>query len=194
MPNFSDMRFSKYLSKADLAVPLYLHIRGIALESQGDGRGGGGGGGQGDQKWVMYFAEHAKGLRLNNTILRYLEAMVGANSDACIGMRCKAFVDPTVQMAGQIVGGVRLELDPSSLARARAAPPAPPPGWGPPPAHPGYPPPPAAPAGWGPPPAGAAPAPQPWGAPPPAPAGWGPPASAPAPGPASGDPNDDIPF
>lgn len=138
MPNFSEMVYSKYLSKADLASPLILHIRAIAFESTGGGGGGGrGGGGRDEQKWVMYFNEHAKGLRLNNTIIRYLESVLGPNSDAAIGKKCRVFVDPTVQMAGQVVGGVRLEIARSQLG--------PPPGqWGAPPpaAAPPYQPPP----------------------------------------------------
>lgn len=112
MPRVSDMIYSKYISKNDVQVPIVCTIRGVMLDSPGQGRG------QEEPRWLMAFAELRKMLRLNNTTLRQLEHALGDDSNAWIGHRVRLFVDPTVTMAGQVVGGVRMQIS------KRAAPPA----------------------------------------------------------------------
>lgn len=115
MPHISQMIVSKYFSKGDVqAAPLIVTIRGLQLETFGSGPNA-------EQRWILYFQEHAKGLKLNNTNLKLLGAGLGENSDGWIGKRIKLWLDPSVQMAGQMVGGVRIQL-----SRSNQPPPA---GW-----------------------------------------------------------------
>lgn len=116
MPHVSQMITSKYIGTADLAAgPRVVTIRACTLENMARG------GSTPDQKWVMWFAEVPKGLRLNNTTLRYLEQYLGPNSEAWSGQRVKLYVDPTVQFGGQMVGGVRLKVSAAALAGATHA-------------------------------------------------------------------------
>jgi hypothetical protein len=102
MPNVNQMLRSKYLGKQDLPQPVIAHIRGVAMEPPG--RNGE------DPGWLMFFSELRKPLKLNNTILKYIAEVAGPESDRWIGLKCKVYVDHTVQFAGQMVGGVRLQV------------------------------------------------------------------------------------
>jgi len=95
----SDMIKSNYISKAEVktAGQMILTIVDCTLESVGS-----------DQKWVLWFNEHPKGLGLNNTKIRLLEASYGEESSLWNGRRVRLTYDPTVTMAGQVTGGIKL--------------------------------------------------------------------------------------
>lgn len=100
MPKVSDMIQSKFLRKEDFDEDRILTIKGVTLEVMpGDA---------GDQKWVLYFREEAKGMALNVTTIRVLEQAYGDDSDHWIGNKVKVYVDPNVSFGGKIVGGLRL--------------------------------------------------------------------------------------
>ena len=100
MPKVSDMIVSKFLRKEDFDEDRVMTIKGVKLEDMpGDA---------GDQKWVLYFREEAKGMALNVTTIRVLEKAFGDDSDRWIGNRVKVYVDPNVSFGGKIVGGLRL--------------------------------------------------------------------------------------
>ena len=105
MPNVSQMIQSKYLSKGDVPVPVIATIKGLSLErfnqAQRDG--------DKMEAWILWFVELPKGLKLNTTNIRVLEASFGPESDAWVGKRVQVYVDPSIQMAGQAVGGIRLK-------------------------------------------------------------------------------------
>lgn len=109
MPHVDQMLMSKYLSKGDVAAGIVAHIRGVALDQ--------GGRNNEDPKWVMYFNEVRKPMQLNNTVLRYLAECLGPNSDGWIGKKVKIYVDHSVMMAGQAVGGIRLKVAASAMAQ-----------------------------------------------------------------------------
>jgi len=112
MPKVSDMIVSKFLRKEDFDEDRVMTIRGVKLEDMpGD---------DGQQKWVLYFREEAKGMALNVTSIRVLEKAFGDDSDLWIGKKVKVYVDPNVSFGGKVVGGLRLM--PPRLAK-----PAPPP-------------------------------------------------------------------
>lgn len=100
MPNINDMIVSKWISGRDLPTPLILTIRTLTNEKFGSD----------EFHWVLWFHEHKKGLKLNNTNMRILAAGFGDQTEGWIGQRLKLWHDPTVQMAGKIVGGVRITL------------------------------------------------------------------------------------
>src|SRR4051812_23827160 len=108
----SQMIQSKYLKKEDFPQPTIMTIRGVAVEEVG----------RGETRWVLYVNESAKGIVLNVTKIRQLEATFGDESDNWIGKRIKVVNDPTVMMGQQVVGGIKFVM-PS----ANAAPVAPPP-------------------------------------------------------------------
>lgn len=101
MPKTSEMIVSKFLRKEDFDdEDRVMTIKGVKLEDMpGD---------QADQKWVLYFREEAKGMVLNVTTIRVLEAAFGDDSDHWIGNKVKVYVDPNVSFGGRIVGGLRL--------------------------------------------------------------------------------------
>lgn len=102
MPHVNQMMTSKYLGKQDLPNPVVAHIRGVAMEPAGRNNE--------DPKWLMYFSEIRKPLKLNNTILHYLAQMLGPNSDSWVGVKCQLYVDYAVTFGGQPVGGVRVRV------------------------------------------------------------------------------------
>jgi hypothetical protein len=115
VPKVSEMIQSKFLRKEDfMEEDRVLTIKGLKLEDMpGD---------DGQQKWVLYFREEAKGMALNVTTIRVLEQAYGDDSDHWIGNRVKVYVDPNVSFGGRIVGGLRLRT-PKQGPKAPAPPP-----------------------------------------------------------------------
>lgn len=114
MPKVSDMIVSKFLRKEDFDEDRIMTIRGVKLEDMpGD---------DGQQKWVLYFREEAKGMALNVTTIRVLEKAFGDDSDQWVGKKVKVYVDPNVSFGGRVVGGLRL-MPPKNTVRTPAAPP-----------------------------------------------------------------------
>jgi hypothetical protein len=108
MPKVSEMIQSKFLRKEDFEEDRVMTIRGIKLEDMpGD---------DGTQKWVLYFKEEAKGMALNVTTIRVLEAAFGDDSDAWMGKRVMVYVDPNVSFGGRVVGGIRLRAPKKTAA------------------------------------------------------------------------------
>lgn len=113
MPRVSDMIQSKFLRKEDFDEDRIMTIRSLALEDMpGD---------DGTQKWVLYFTEDRKGMALNITTIRVLEAAFGDHSDKWIGKRVKVYVDPNVSFGGKVVGGLRL-MPPRGVKAGNGAP------------------------------------------------------------------------
>lgn len=114
MPKVSDMIVSKFLRKEDFDEDRVMTIRGVKLEDMpGD---------DGQQKWVLYFREEAKGMALNVTTIRVLEKAFGDDSDMWVGKKVKVYVDPNVSFGGRVVGGLRL-MPPKNAARPAPPPP-----------------------------------------------------------------------
>lgn len=115
MPKVSDMIQSKFLRKEDFEEDRVMTIKNVKLEDMpGD---------DGQQKWVLYFREEAKGMALNVTTIRVLEQAFGDDSDQWIGNKVKVYVDPNVSFGGRVVGGLRLRTP----KQGPKAPPLPPP-------------------------------------------------------------------
>lgn len=111
----SQMIQSKFLKKEDFPAPEVLSIKHVALEEVG----------RGESRWVLYFREKAKGIVLNATKIKQLEARYGDDTDDWTGQRVKVEHDPTVMMGTQVVGGIKFTM-PSGNAPRPAAPPPPP--------------------------------------------------------------------
>lgn len=113
MPKVTDMIVSKFLRKEDFDEDRVMTIKGVKLEDMpGD---------SGDQKWVLYFREEAKGMALNVTTIRVLEQAYGDDTDHWVGNKVMVYVDPNVSFGGKVVGGLRLRTP----KKKPAAPPTP---------------------------------------------------------------------
>ena len=113
MAKVSEMIVSKFLKKEDFDEDMVATIKGVKLEDVGN---------QGEQRWVLYFRELAKGLVLNVTTIRVLEGAYGDDSDGWVGKRVQIYVDPSVSFQGRMTGGLRLRV---SKAKTPAPAPAP---------------------------------------------------------------------
>jgi hypothetical protein len=110
MAKVSEMIVSKFLRKEDFDEDMVATVKGVKLEDVGN---------QGEQRWVVYFREFAKGMVLNVTSIRVLEGAFGDDSDGWIGKRVMIYVDPNVSFQGRVVGGLRLRAP----KKQQAAPP-----------------------------------------------------------------------
>lgn len=111
MAKVSEMIVSKFLRKEDFDEDMVATIKGVKLEDVGN---------QGEQRWVVYFREFAKGMVLNVTSIRVLEGAFGDDSDGWIGKRVMIYVDPNVSFQGRVTGGLRLRTPKPRAAPAPA--------------------------------------------------------------------------
>lgn len=110
MPSFDSMIESKYLKKDDFPRPALLTLARFERENVGQE-------GKPEFKWVAYFVEQKKGMVLNALNLQLMKLATGVTgSEAAIGKKIVVFVDPTVQMGGRIVGGLRIRAPRSQPA------------------------------------------------------------------------------
>jgi hypothetical protein len=93
----SEMIKSNYIRSEDLKgqPPIVLTIADVSPEDIG-----------GDEKYVMWFHESQKGLVLNVTKIRQLEAAYGTETEFWSGHRIKIKHDPAIMFAGQARGGL----------------------------------------------------------------------------------------
>lgn len=112
MPKTSEMIVSKFLRKEDFDEDRVMTIKGVKLEDMpGD---------NGEQKWVLYFKEEAKGMAMNITTIRVLEQSYGDDTDHWVGNKVMVYVDPNVSFQGRVVGGLRLRT-PKNKTTAKPA-------------------------------------------------------------------------
>lgn len=119
MPLTSEMIKSTYLKSVDIPSPVIVTVASvksvnIAKEDE-----------EPNYKWVMKFEEFERGLILNGTNIKIAEKVFASgNTDRWIGREIVLYTDPTVQYAGQMVGGLRLrgqEKAPVKAGKARIA-------------------------------------------------------------------------
>jgi hypothetical protein len=103
MPLVKDMIQSKFLRKEDFDEDQICTIKACKLEDVGREDNP-------EQRWTLYFREHAKGMVLNVTTIRVLEQSYGGDSDMWIGKPVTVYVDPNVSFGGKVVGGLRLRV------------------------------------------------------------------------------------
>ena len=114
MPHVSQMIVSKFLHHAEVEPPIVVTVKALTLEEVGRED-------KPEQRWVMWFNEQRKGLRLNVTMIRIFEAAYGSNSDAWVGKRVQLYWDANVSFGGRLTGGVRVRLSRSASTHAAAA-------------------------------------------------------------------------
>lgn len=118
----SAFKAGQYLKQADIGTKKVLvTIDHVAVEVIEGDKGS-------EEKPVLYFAGHEKGLVLNRTNADEITAIVGdPETDNWHGHKCVLYVDPKVMYAGKRVGGVRVMAPPAGTKRLVPPPPPPPP-------------------------------------------------------------------
>lgn len=109
-----DMIQSKFLRKEDFDEDQICTIKGCRLEDVGRDDAP-------EQRWVIFFREHPKGMVLNITTIRVLEQAFGGDTDNWVGKQATVYVDPNVSFGGKIVGGLRLRVQKQKAAPKPAA-------------------------------------------------------------------------
>lgn len=105
MPHISQMFQSKWITVEDVRTPVVATIRACTPETFRARSPGG----APDTRWILWFHEAQKGLRLNSTNIKILAQGFGETTEQWIGQRVRLYVDPNVQFGGQTVGGVRIQ-------------------------------------------------------------------------------------
>jgi hypothetical protein len=98
---------AKYLGKAEVnQAGITLTISGFGVEKFQDGR----------EKPYVTWQEGAKPLLLNKNNIQRLKAIIGTTqTQAMIGRRVQVYLDPMVEMQGQLVGGLRIRAVPDYM-------------------------------------------------------------------------------
>jgi hypothetical protein len=61
-----------------------------------------------EYKFTIKFAEYERGMVLNSTNIKRLGKALGDDSDAWIGKQVVIYVDPDIEYAGTVTGGLRI--------------------------------------------------------------------------------------
>ena len=107
MPNINTMSESKYLKQSDLDGEVIVTVvkvgqRNIAKE-----------GDPAQLKWLIRFEEFQKPMVLNATNRKRLaKACRSDETDDWTGKKAILYVDPDVEYAGEVVGGLRVKARP----------------------------------------------------------------------------------
>ena len=105
MANVNDLKSSKFLTKHDVDPPITVTIKSyeesnVAMESQ-----------KPELKWILYFNELEKPLVLNSTNGQRIQIVTGSGEfKDWIGKKIILYNDKTVSFAGQITGGIRVQV------------------------------------------------------------------------------------
>jgi len=105
---------SKYLKKEDIGDKRVVVTMGkVEIETVGQGS-------DSEDKPVLYFQGHDKGLALNKVNADAITEIVGTDeTDDWAGHRICLYVDKNVMMSGKRVGGIRVMAPPSSRPAVR---------------------------------------------------------------------------
>ena len=98
----SDLMTSKFLKQSDVPEDKLVTVK--ELKKQNVARDDE----DAEYKYTVYFEEFEKGMVLNSTNIKRLAKALGDDTDNWIGGKVVLYVDPDVEYAGQIVGGLRI--------------------------------------------------------------------------------------
>lgn len=120
MAKVGDMIESKYLKQSDVEgeTPVTVVKVGranVAKENE-----------EPEYKWLIRFQEFSKPMVLNSTNIKRLARACGSDdTDDWTGKRVVLYVDPDVEFAGNVVGGLRIKGTPPPAPVTRSVPPGP---------------------------------------------------------------------
>jgi hypothetical protein len=103
MAKIGEMIESKYLKQSDVEDEIIVTVEKVGkanVAKKGD---------EPEYKWLVRFKEFEKPMVLNSTnIKRLAKACDSEDTDDWIGKQAVLYVDPDVEFAGNIVGGLRI--------------------------------------------------------------------------------------
>lgn len=103
MANINQMIESKYLKQSDLDQDTIVTVEKVGkanVAREGD---------EPEYKWLIRFTEFQKPMVLNSTnIKRLAKACDSDDTDHWLGKQVVLYVDPDVEFAGNVVGGLRI--------------------------------------------------------------------------------------
>lgn len=101
--HISQISESKYLKQSDAPKPLLVTIKEVTIENlakEGDPK---------EEKWIIHFKEDYKPMVLNKTNANRTARATGSeDTDDWAGKQIVVYVDPDVEFAGQVTGGLRI--------------------------------------------------------------------------------------
>lgn len=106
----SDMVKSKFFGGRDVQgqPPIFLKIATVTEELFTRG-------GTPEVQYFLWFTNHLKGLKLNKTRIKVLEAAYGPDSDLWVGKRVKLTFDPGVKFGNVTMGSIVVEVPPGTV-------------------------------------------------------------------------------
>lgn len=103
MAKVNEMIESKYLKQSDVDVEAVVTVQKVGkanVAREGDDP---------EYKWMIRFEEFPKPMVLNSTnIKRLAKACNSEDTDGWIGKKVMLYVDPDIEFAGNVVGGLRI--------------------------------------------------------------------------------------
>lgn len=107
MAKVGDMIESKYLKQSDVDEEVLVTVEKVGkgnIAKEGD---------EPEYKWMVRFKEFKKPMILNSTnIKRLAKACESEDTDDWVGKQVTLYVDPDVEFAGNVVGGLRIKGTP----------------------------------------------------------------------------------
>ena len=102
MPKIGEMIESKYLKQSDVHGESVVTIQKVGkanVAREGD---------EPEYKWLIRLEEFSKAMVLNSTNIKRLAKACGSDdTDDWIGKQVTLYVDPDIEFAGNVVGGLR---------------------------------------------------------------------------------------
>lgn len=116
MPTISDLKQSKFLTKADVSPAVLATIR--AYEQVNVAKDGA----PPEEKYILHFNELEKPLVLNSTNGQIIASITKSEDfDGWVGKTIVLYFDPNVSFGGKLTGGIRVRA-PKEGAKAATAP------------------------------------------------------------------------
>ena len=114
MTKISEMIESKYLKQSDVPGDTVVTIKKIGKQNiakEGD---------EPEMKWLVRFAEFPKPMVLNATNIKRLGRACNTDEiEGCMDKQVMLYVDPDVEFAGNVVGGLRIKSVPKAAPPIR---------------------------------------------------------------------------
>ena len=113
MARVGDMIESKYLKQTDVhdeTLVTVVKVGKANVAREGD---------EPEFKWLIRFKEFTKPMVLNSTNIKRLARACGDDTDEWTGKQVMLYVDPDVEFAGNVVGGLRVRGLPKAQPETR---------------------------------------------------------------------------
>lgn len=115
MAKIGEMIESKYLKQSDVSEDTVVTVEKVGKANVAPK------GEEAEYKWLIRFSEFPKPMVLNSTNIKRLAKACGSDdTDEWIGKKAILFVDPDVEFAGNVVGGLRIRAHKANSGAAPA--------------------------------------------------------------------------